>query len=83
MNNQVKPGSPARNDVQDFKAKDAYACKRPMNEPMPMSNPVGLKMAMNNTFSGMPAYPNTYVFEGMGNEPMRPGDLRNREEKLP
>lgn len=64
-------------DTQNFKGMDAREGIRPMNRPMPMSNPVGLKTAMNNTFSGMPAYPNQYVFEGMGNTPLRPGEMRN------
>jgi len=79
VNKMMKDGMPAKGNTQDFKARDAYACKRPMNTPMPMSNPVGLKMAMHNTFDGMPAYPNTYVFEGITREPMRPGEMRERE----
>jgi len=58
-------------NTQDFKATNAYACNRPMNTPMPMSNPKSLQMAMNNTFHGMPAYPNQYVFEGITQEPLR------------
>ncbi len=58
-------------DTQDFKANNAYNCKRPMNQPMPMSNPVGIEMAMNNTFHGMPAYPNQYIFEGITQKPLR------------
>ena len=76
MSKSGKPGNPAKGDVQNFKGSNAYECIRPMNTPMPMSNPKGLKMAMNNTFSGMPAYPNTYVFEGITEQPFRPGEMR-------
>lgn len=78
----TKDGMPAKGNTQNF-IGCGQELIRPMNTPMPMSNPMGLKTAMNNTFHGMPAYPNTYVFEGITPEPMRPGDMRNREEKLP
>ena len=77
----TRDGNPAKGDVQNFKASNAQCIVYEKDTPMPMHNPMGLKMAMNNTFHGMPNCPNTYVFEGMTQEPMRPGEMRNREEK--
>ncbi len=65
-----KDGMPAKGNVQDFSGCGQHIIK-PSHADMPKANPQSYQMAMNNTFHGMPAYPNQYVFEGTTQEPLR------------
>jgi len=60
----MKDGMPARGNVQDFNGANAKHIITPSHAPMPMHAPQTMLMAQNNTFQGMPAYPNQYICEG-------------------
>ena len=60
----MKDSSPAKGHTQNFNGAGQHIIK-PSHAPMPMHNPQTMKMAMGNTFEGMPAYPNQYICEGI------------------